>query len=146
MIWEEILIDRNITSTEISSTVAEVFSVDIHSIVVVEDISDPSVDNSKPLAQPLVPRIVIESTDIGGDFYRKLTFYISEQEVSFNVIDKIDRIAHMCHKLDCKALISDEDVNPYSMNLVNTDGSIEKIFLDVDKLDDDGQFTIKRVA
>jgi hypothetical protein len=138
MIWNEILISKEILDVDIRSAAAEIFSIDIQSIVVVGSISDGGIDNSKP--------IVIENSRLGGDFPTRIVFYIEEKDVSIVDIDKLNSIVFLCRKLDCQILISDEDVNPYSMILIDSSASVAKVFLDVNKLDDEGQFVIKGLA
>jgi hypothetical protein len=135
MIWDEILICKEILDADIQSATAEIFSIDIQSIVVVSDISNENIDSNKP--------IIIENKKLGGDFPMRVAFYIKEKDVSILDIDRLQSILFLCRRLDCQILISDEDVNPYSMDLLDSSGSVTKVFLDVTKLDDEGEFTIK---
>jgi hypothetical protein len=134
MIWDEILISKEILDVNIQSAAAEIFSIDIQSVVVVSSISDEDIDSSKP--------IIIENSRLGGDFPTRIVFYIKEKDVSIAGIDKLNSILFLCRKLDCQILISDEDVNPYSMILVDSSALAIKVFLDVNKLDNERQFVI----
>jgi hypothetical protein len=138
MIWNEILVSKEILDADIQSAAAEMFLTDTQSIMVVRSIADDNIDSSKP--------IIIESSKLGGDFPTRLVFYVEGKAVSIENIDKLDSIVFLCRRLDCQILVSDEDVNPYSMNLVESNASITKVFLDVAKLDDDGQFVIKSLV
>jgi hypothetical protein len=138
MIWEEILIAGKVAAADVISSVASIFSVNIESVLVVGSIAAENIDNSKP--------IVIESITIGGDFPTKLSFYIDEEKILVDKMNKLDSVIALCRILNHKILISDDDVNPYSMNLVDIDGSVKKVFLDVDKLDDHGNYAISKFA
>jgi hypothetical protein len=138
MIWEEILIAGKVAAADVISSVASIFSVNIESVLVVGSIAAENIDNSKP--------IVIESITIGGDFPTKLSFYIDEEKILVDKVNKLDSVIALCRILNHKILISDDDVNPYSMNLVDIDGSVKKVFLDVDKLDDHGNYAISKFA
>lgn len=138
MIWEEILVNGKLADTDVISSTANMFSVNIQSVLVVENISTENIDNSKP--------IVVENTTIGGDFPTKLSFYIDEEKLSISKMDKLDSVINLCRILNHKILISDNDINPYSMSLVDVDGSVKKVFLDVDKLDDHGEYIVSKFA
>jgi hypothetical protein len=138
MIWEEILIAGKVAAADVISSVASIFSVNIESVLVIGSIAAENIDNSKP--------IVIESITIGGDFPTKLSFYIDEEKILVDKMNKLDSVIALCRILNHKILISDDDVNPYSMNLVDIDGSVKKVFLDVDKLDDHGNYAISKFA
>jgi hypothetical protein len=138
MIWEEILIAGKVAAADVIPSVASIFSVNIESVLVVGSIAAENIDNSKP--------IVIESITIGGDFPTKLSFYIDEEKILVDKVNKLDSVIALCRILNHKILISDNDVNPYSMNLVDIDGSVKKVFLDVDKLDDHGNYVISKFA
>jgi hypothetical protein len=140
MIWEAFLTDLMITDGSIRSAVADLFEIDFQSILIVEDICDLS-DLNVPRNQ-----VLIERRNIGGDFPLVLTFYIKVKLLSDYKSDELYGIMFLCHKLCCQALISDLDINPYSWYLVSVDRSIRRVYVDADKLDDKGQFSIDKYA
>jgi hypothetical protein len=138
MIWEAFLTDLMITDGSIRSAVADLFEIDFHSILIIEDICDPTI--------PIDRAVLIERYNIGGDFPLVLIFYI-EEKLLFNCQSNVlSGIMFLCHKLRCQALIGDLDINPYSWYLVSVDQSIRRVYVDADKLDNQGQFLIDKYA
>lgn len=138
MIWEALLTDLTIADGSIQSAVSELFEIDLQSIMIIEDICDPTVPSDR--------LILIERRNIGGDFPLVLTFYINEELLSSYKLNELDGIIFLCHKLCCQALIGDLDLNPYSWYLVGVDRSVSRVYVDADKLDDNGQFSIGKYA
>jgi hypothetical protein len=134
MILEAFLANLNIADDVIQVAVAEFFVIDIQSILVIEDICDPSVPSNRG--------ILIERRDIGGDFPLVITCYVESELLSDRNSSELDWIISLCHKLGCKALISDLDLNPYSWYFVGEDRSVLGIYVNAAKLDDHGQFEI----
>jgi hypothetical protein len=134
MILEAFLANLNIADNAILIATTEFFKVDLQCILFIKDICDPDVPDDLG--------ILIERRDIGGDFPLVLTFYVKAELLSDRNSDELDWIIFFCHKLGCKALIGDLDLNPYSWYLVNEDRSVLRIYVNAAKLDDDGQFAI----
>ncbi|HLO47220.1 MAG TPA: hypothetical protein VK211_02200 [Kamptonema sp.] len=134
MLWQEILIDRPLTSEAITFAISELFSLPANAIAIVEDIATSDSDEHT--------QIICEKQQIKGEFVEKISLYL----LSANLADKMDLkdIEKLCRSLHCKCLISDDSLNPFAMILVEESGKNQIIFLDVERLENDEEYIIDR--
>ena len=64
------------------------------------------------------------------------------QPTYFEQVIPVEMARKLCNALSCFCLISDNDVNPYSMFKVNSEGAIEKFFLNAEEMNDHNRYVI----
>jgi len=134
MIWEEVLIDRNLTDEEIITGISKVFSVSKTDILIVDDIAEIHVGERF--------RIVCERTLVKGDFPLKLSIYLYDAKLAQLNAKVI--IGRFCDILHCKCLIPDNSSNPYSMLLIQGSNKQQIVLLDPIRLDEDEEYILKK--
>jgi len=127
MLWQEILIDRPLTSEAITLALSELFNLPANVIAVVEDITTSERDEHK--------QVSCEKQLIKGEFIEKISIYL----LNANLADNMDLkdIEKLCRLLHCKCLVSDNSLNPFAMILVEESGKNQIIFLDVERLENE---------
>ena len=82
--------------------------------------------------------LFVVSTQIGGEVSQLLELNFHEN----TIIDMEDLAVRLCKKLQCFCLISDQNVNPYSMFKIDANGEKHAVLLEGDALDDRDEFII----
>lgn len=108
MIWNDFLVDRNLSNDEVVATISQVFSVSSADVLVVDDIAEADVSERI--------RLLCERMSVQGDFSMRLSIYLRDSKLE--QLEPKSIIRQFCGMLHCKCLISDSSVNPYSMLLV----------------------------
>lgn len=127
MFWEDILVDRMLTSDEIKAAISNSFLIAMTEVLVVDDIADTIVTEQV--------RVLCEQIPTRGDFLMKLSIYL--RDPSLERFDHKQVIGKLCNLLDCKCLISDNSDNPYSMLQIEGETSQRNIFLKPELLDEE---------
>jgi len=70
MLWEEVLVDRELTDDEVVTTIAAVFSVSPDAVLLVDDITEANVSEAL--------RVVCECIPVRGDFSIRLSIYLHD--------------------------------------------------------------------
>lgn len=130
MIWNEFLVDRNLSKDELEATISQVFSVSPREILVVNDIAEAKVDKNI--------RIICERLPLRGDFLMRLSIYLHDSQLK--QLDPKLVIKQFCCILHCKCLISDDSVNPFTMLLVQESKDIQPVALDPEKLEENQEY------
>jgi len=73
----------------------------------------------------------------------QLLMFFPQDKKIVQCIDKVS-VVKLCAELDCCALISDDEINPYSRIEITPEGRMSQAFLDVSKLDDNNEFVVVR--
>lgn len=138
MSWQDIFFDRAINIDEMSKTLSKVFEVAEQHILVTE--TYPLAENMLQSPQPV---IICWLSFIGGDFPCRADIYLEKL-----LLPKVEyqTEATICEMLNCRALVSDDELNPYSWILIYKKDRYQKVYVDYDKLDANQQFTIVRYA
>src|SRR5688572_15116065 len=114
MIWQEILITRDVSEQEIAAALASVFNFPQHRVLVVADLGT--------YAGTLTDDIGIrcERRPVAGDFVLHLSIYLRDADFEqfVEAHEDVVLVGRMCRIWDCAALVSDDSVNPYSWLLV----------------------------
>lgn len=131
MIWNDFLIDRNLSNDEVVATISQVFSVSPADVLVVDDIAEADVSESI--------RLLCERMSVQGDFSIRLSIYLRDSKLE---LEPNSIIRQFCGMLHCKCLISDSSVNPYSMLLVQESEDIQPVALDPERLDENEEYII----
>jgi len=134
MLWQEILIDRPLTSEAIAIALSELFNLPANVIAVVENIATSESDEHT--------QIICEKQQIKGEFIEKLSLYLLKANLADNI--DLQDLEKLCQLLHCNCLISDNSLNPFSMILVEASGKNQIIFLDIERLENDEEYTIDR--
>jgi DNA-binding Xre family transcriptional regulator len=132
MLWQEILIDRPLTSEAITIALSELFNLPANVIAVVEDIATSESDDRI--------QVICEKQQIKGEFIEKLSLYLLKAKLADNI--DLQDLEKLCQLLHCNCLISDDSLNPFSMILVEASGKNQIIFLDIERLENDEEYTI----
>lgn len=108
MIWNDFLVDRNLSKDELGATISQVFSVSPIDVLVVNDITETEVSEHI--------RVLCECLPAQGDFSMKLFIYVRDSKLA--QLNPELSIKQFCCILHCKCLISDDSINPFTMLLV----------------------------
>ena len=132
MMWNDLLIDRDISKDEVVTAISQVFSVSPANVLVVDDIAEAEVSEHI--------RLLCERMPVQGGFSMKLSIYIRDSKLE--QLDPKSTIRQFCGVLHCKCLISDSSVNPFSMLLVQESEDIQPVALDPERLDENEEYII----
>lgn len=132
MIWNDIIIDRNLSNDEVVAAISQVFSVSSADVLVVDDIAEAEVSEHI--------RLLCERMPVQGDFSMKLSIYVRDSKLE--QLDPKSTVRQFCGVLHCKCLISDSSVNPFSMLLVQESEDIQPVALDPERLDENEEHII----
>jgi hypothetical protein len=134
MIWQEFLVDRNLTENEIANAIAQLFSIALTDVLVVDDIVETDVSDRV--------RVLCERMSVEGDFSIRLSIYLRDSNLEQS--DSTLKIGQFCELLNCQCLVSDESVNPYQWRLVQSSETWKLVYLDPKKLDENEEYIIQK--
>ncbi|MEG4631106.1 hypothetical protein QUB56_16110 [Microcoleus sp. AR_TQ3_B6] len=133
MIWQEFLVDRNLTENEIANAIANLFLIPLTDVLVVDDIVETDVSERV--------RVVCERMSVEGDFSIRLSIYLRDSNLDQS--DSTLKIGQFCELLNCQCLVSDESVNPYQWRLVQSSETWKLVYLDPRLLDENEEYIIQ---
>ena len=134
MIWQEFLVDRNLTENEIANAIAQVFSIPLTDVLVVDDIVETDVSDRV--------RVLCERMSVEGDFSIRLSIYLRDSNLEQS--DSTLKIGQFCELLNCQCLVSDESVNPYQWRLVQSSENWKLVYLNPKLLDENEEYIIQK--
>jgi hypothetical protein len=134
MIWQEFLVDRNLTENEIANAIAQLFSIALTDVLVVDDIVETDVSDRV--------RVLCERMSVEGDFSIRLSIYLRDSNLEQS--DSTLKIGQFCELLNCQCLVSDESVNPYQWRLVQSSENWKLVYLNPKKLDENEEYIIQK--
>jgi hypothetical protein len=134
MIWQEFLVDRNLTENEIANAIAQVFLIPLTDVLVVDDIVETDVSERI--------RVLCERMSVEGDFSIRLSIYLRDSNLEQS--DSTLKIGQFCELLNCQCLVSDESVNPYQWRLVQSSETWKLVYLNPKKLDENEEYIIQK--
>ena len=135
MIWEDVLIGCPVDTPRLQDALAATFSVPAEQVCVVDDIED-SLTLMQPTAALLVQRTPLD----GGEFPVLASIYVRDDRLSQQASQSEEAVRlarRLSAELACDCLISDDDINPYTMLRVRPTGEIDAVTLEADALDQD---------
>ncbi|MGH2733473.1 MAG: hypothetical protein ACRDJG_11165 [Actinomycetota bacterium] len=135
MYWEDLLLDHQLTSTELTEWLLTTFSVPEHAVVVASE------ESQAPVSEET--QILCEFSTIKGEFPLHVAVFTRREEL--DAIDSESAIVELCRRFGLRALTSDDTPNPYRMILTGPNGHRSAVHLDVDALDDDDRYVIAYV-
>lgn len=124
----EILVDNAHDAGDLRRALASVFSVTEGSIAVVDDIAS--------MSQGAEVHVLCERSVRGGEFPLHLRIHLYDGDLDVGELEIARRVAAT---LAARCLISDDELNPYTMIAVTADGS-EPAQLDAAKLDEADEY------
>lgn len=128
MIWLDVVISLLPPKTGLIRTLAEVLDVAYEQVNIVDLVEDISAEYSVNCIISKVP----------GTFPWLLSFYLD-----FAVDDDLSTVSKLCAAFSCEALISnDENLDPYSMVLVNQSMEARIVNIDPERLEEDESYVI----
>jgi hypothetical protein len=141
MIWEDILITRDVPERDVAATMASVFGIESDRVLVIDDLMTFEGDIIDEIG------ILCERRPAAGDFVLSLTIYLRDDALeAFAEAHEVGiLIGRMCQIWDCAALVSDDSVNPYSWLLVRGPDDIQPVHVDAEALDDDDVWVLASV-
>lgn len=114
--WTDIEFGCVPTDERLRQAFAVGFGVPIQAVVIADDILA-----ADPWADPTV-RIVLERNQQPGDFPLHVMVILGDDELRERVAgwdEGLGMVQRLCEELDCRALISDDDPDPYRWILVS---------------------------
>jgi hypothetical protein len=105
VLWSDILINRHLSDVELEMAISKLFSVSTKNILIVDDITE--------VEPTLATQLLCERRTIKGDFPFVLSIYPQNSNLE---VDNL--VGQLCDQLEVLCLISDDDLNPFSMMLV----------------------------
>lgn len=129
MIWNDIILDIELTNKALSNRLANSFKLNIKQVIVSEAIEN--VDEFLT--------VTCIRNNIEGDFNTLLNLYLN-----FQPDDTVYCLKELSKNLHTDILTSNElTTDPYSMLLVKEDGKIKKVRLISDKLDNTDEYYLE---
>lgn len=132
MIWQDVVAQHSLSDREIVEGLAAAFEVEDTQVVVCRSEEDfPEPGNSKVVC-------LVSERSKGFRLVLSIYTYFLDSQPYPNVVVK--KIA----KLTCSdVLISDGSINPYTMIRLTPDGGSARVFLDAQRLDDEGEYDVR---
>lgn len=139
MNWIDVAFDCIPADDDLRQAWAVAFGVGSERVAVVSDIAEED-----PWTDPRV-RIALERFRRPGEFPLQVTVLLRGPEMTARVAERQDtRVGRVCAELGCRALTSNESVNPYEWTLHTPDGMTTEVYVDAKQLDDAGAFVLLR--
>jgi len=129
IVGADILLDKLFSLEMIRTTFIKLLGVgqSEESVVVGHDVERLNVPSSC--------RLLVIANETKGQMCQMLELYFRKSYDADMDIEQL--VVNLCSELDCDSLISDDDVNPFSMIKINAKGEVQKVFLDPEALDND---------
>ena len=141
MIWEDILITRDVAELDVAAAMATVFGIESDRVLVIDDPMTFEGEITDDIG------ILCERRPAAGDLVLFLTIYLRDDALeTFAEAHEVGvLVGRMCQIWDCAALVSDDSVNPYSWLLVRGPDDIQPVRVDPETLDDDDAWILASV-
>jgi hypothetical protein len=139
MVWTEVEIDRIVSNDHLRAAWADVFGLNIDQVAIVDDITTSNTRRNDRT------RLVLERGPQPGDFPLHVMVVLRTGSLAQHKsvpTDPVAAVRTLCAILGCRALISDDDPNPYRWRLVEADKSIRLVRVDPRQLDETGAFVL----
>lgn len=134
MLWQELEVGGNLSDGDLIGAWSTILNIDPDSVLVVDTMEDaPSVSQAGA-------RIVLERWCQSGQFPLHVVVYVRGADLEERVSGPnagLDLVRRFCSAVKSDCLLSDGDVNPYTMLLVRRTGKVSSVALDGDALDRD---------
>lgn len=133
MLWDEIYVERRLEDHEARRLIAVAFGIPEDCVAVVGDIG----------ASTLQPGtlLTVELRRWPGDFPQRVGLYF--ENGANPPTDMAAARTRLLGELDCRALASDDSLDPYRFELLHPNGQTEIVYVDPDALDAKDALRIK---
>ena len=136
MDWPDCIVDRALTDQEIAFALSGFLSLPRSAILIVEELAGAEL--SADVA------VVCERFRTAGDFVSHLSFYPQNEQLAAHGGDEF--IDFLCRTCQCRCLVSDSSLDPYSWILVDAVNPRRGILLNAERMDrKPEQYVIDRV-
>ena len=133
MIWQDVVIQRPLGDQEIVKGLAAGFGINPHEVLVHWGFDD--------FPEPNGAVVVCVASERAEGFRSVISLYTyfdsPREDDSVVVMREFARVA----QTEC--LLSDDSPNPYTMIHIHPSGEVVSVWLDVDRLDDKGEYHIR---
>jgi hypothetical protein len=134
MFWENVLADRQLTPSEVAAALDRVFGLAHHEkSLVIRDVTEDDV--------PPHTRVFAELIPVGGSFPSQLNVYLADEQLE--PTDRVATVGQLCEMLQSSCLMPSASSNPYEMLLIEPHGAVRPVHVDVDRLDNSGEYVIR---
>jgi hypothetical protein len=127
----DILVETVVDRALLQQAVGEIFEVSSDDVQVVGEIDGAEEQR----------RVIAVLSPAKGDFDSLLSLYIHDS-VHEKPIEEVAK--HICFRLNTRALIADDSADPYSMLLFEPTGHVKPVDLDVESIDERGEYRFLR--
>lgn len=132
MYWEDLLIERPLSTEQLGDWLRDVFDVRFDEMVVAaESARAPISDDTAILA---------EYGPVAGEFPFHVQIFTRRDDL--DAIPPGPAVDALARRYGVRVLLSDDTRNPYRMILLSPDGSRRAVHLDVDAIDDHDSYVI----
>lgn len=126
MYWEELYIDKLLNSNEIKTGLKLILPVFDEEILLISNIEELGKINENI-------KILCETSVVKTDFPLKLNVFV--RDVNLKTNNDLYSIGKFCESLNCKVLISNNSINPFTMIRVEGVSDIYNVTIDPDQYD-----------
>ena len=130
MTSQDILISRDLAADETIAGLSAVLSVEPKEVVLVADWDEFPIARGAP--------VICHRTHLGGHYPLILHLYINA--LAIKPSNDLEAVRHLCKIWQCDCLMSDDSLNPYLMLHVSRTGEASTVSVDVEKLDNLGEY------
>lgn len=134
MLWQELEVSGDLSDGDLIGAWSKILDIDPDGVRVVDTMEDaPSISEARA-------RIVLERWRQSGQFPLHVVIYVRGADLEERVSEPnagLDVVRRFCSAVKSDCLLSDGDVNPYTMLLVRRTGEVSSVVLDGDALDRD---------
>lgn len=132
MIVGDVLLDRSIPADDLRAAVAAAFSVPAEHVALVSGMENA----------PRLTGVTLDVNELGGDYPMHVTIYAADAHAA----EVHDLAAAIAQHLAVVALVPSDSVDPYKMTLIKPDGATVEVDVDVESLDNYGEYRLARTA
>jgi len=123
MMETEFLLDRQLSNNELEVLLATAFGINAGDILIFNEGDWPTSVSDNI-------RLICDAHHKGGEFSRYVSLYL--QDYSLEPLNDNKLIPRICGIAHCRALISDDSVNPYSWILVDSSDNRQPVLIECD--------------
>jgi hypothetical protein len=130
LIWGELLVSDRASDDALRTALARMFGLPDAAVALVASMED-------------APRaaVIAEVTDAAGEFGHRIAVYVNPDILSPALPDGARELAAtLCSAL----LIPNDDQNPYTMTWLSPSGDCREVAVDVEALDERGEYRVAR--
>lgn len=132
MFWRDIFISGILPKVKVVAVLSKVFKIDEKKIRLIKNIDEITVNDGAP--------IICQTFKSATEFPLRLSIYIVDEKIVPH--DDTTVIVKMSKEFEKDILIPDASNNPYLMQKICIDGSIEILSVDIEEYDNAEEFEL----